>query len=135
MCLVNAVRAAHHLHLLHANPALSSVAATQVRQMLALDYFADVGPSGQTPQAAIAASSYPRPAGGFTMGQNLAWGTGQMTSPATIVAAWMASPPHRAIILDPAFRDAGAAVVASVPAVVESAGAGATYAMEFGVRR
>jgi uncharacterized protein YkwD len=134
LCLVNAIRSAHRLARLHANPALALVASGQVHRMVALDYFADVGPGGQTPQSLIAESRYPGASGAFTYGQNLAWGTGPMMTPTSIVAAWMASPPHRRIILDRAFRDAGVGVTAQVPAIV-GAGVGATYAMEFAVRR
>ena len=135
LCLVNAVRTSRHLRVLRANGELARVAAWQVRQMVALDYFADVGPTGQTPLSLIAATRYSTSAVAFTVGQNLAWGTGLYTTPLHIVAAWMASPPHRAIILDGAFRDAGAAALASVPASLAQGLPGATYAMEFGVRR
>jgi uncharacterized protein YkwD len=136
LCLVNQLRTAHRLHSLRGNYQLASVAERQVRQMVALDYFADVGPGGQTPLALVAASRYPAAAATFTVGQNLAWGTGTYTTPARIVAAWMASPPHRAIILEGQFRDAGVAVIPSAPAVVTGSATitGATYAMEFGVR-
>jgi uncharacterized protein YkwD len=36
---------------------------------------------------------------GWRVAENLAWGTGDASSPRRIVAAWMASPPHREIIL------------------------------------
>jgi uncharacterized protein YkwD len=134
LCLVNEVRSAHRLHALHANHALRHVAIAQVRQMVALDYFADVGPGGQTPLSLIAATGYGGPSAGFAVGQNLAWGTGTYTTPTRIVAAWMASPPHRAIILDGAFRDAGVAAIPAVPEIVAPGQVGATYAMEFGVR-
>jgi uncharacterized protein YkwD len=134
LCLVNGVRRSHHLRPLRRNPALTGVAASQVSGMVRQNYFADVSPSGVTPQALIAASPYPSAGGSFTIGQNLAWGTGSMDTPAAIVAAWMASPPHRSIILTASFRDAGVAATPAVPAVVEQFLAGATYAMEFGVR-
>lgn len=135
LCLVEGIRAADGLRPLAGNAQLARVAAHEARQLVALDYFADVGPSGQTAMTEVAASRYATPSAPFTVGQNLAWGTGPNTTPVRIVAAWMASPPHRAIILDPAFRDAGVAAVASAPAIVSRGHAGATYAMEFGVRR
>ena len=39
--------------------------------------------------------------------QITAWGT---SSPRTMVQAWLRSPPHRAIMLDPRYRVAGAYV-------------------------
>src|SRR5690242_20366981 len=50
LCLVNSVRRSHHLRPLRANAALAGVAASEVSGMVRLDYFADVGPSGVTPQ-------------------------------------------------------------------------------------
>src|SRR5262249_51068923 len=66
LCLVNRIRSGHHLRSLRANPALAHVAASQVSGMVRLNYFADVGPSGVTPQALIAASPYPSVGGSFT---------------------------------------------------------------------
>jgi uncharacterized protein YkwD len=99
------------------------------------DYFADVRPSGQTPMALVAITRYPAHAAAFAVGQNLAWGTGTYTTPAHIVAEWMASPPHRRIMLATAFRDAGVAVMTAVPEVLHAGTRGATYALELGVRR
>jgi uncharacterized protein YkwD len=38
-----------------------------------------------------------------TIGENLAWATGSSATAGAIVAAWLASPPHRRNLLDPAF--------------------------------
>jgi uncharacterized protein YkwD len=132
LCLIDRVRATHRLPALRANRALAAAAATKVRRMLRHDYFADGEPTGGRPLALVASSPYAR-FHRVQLGQNIGWGTGSDATPAGIVAAWMASPPHRAIILGPAFRDAGVAVVPAIPAVLANA-AGATYAMEFGVR-
>ncbi len=135
LCLINRVRAGHHLRPLHANRALSHVAASQVTHMVRADYFADVRPSGQTPLSLVAVTRYPAHAADFAVGQNIAWGTGSYTTPAHIVGEWMASPPHRQIILASEFRDAGVAVTPAVPSVLHADRHGATYAIEFGVRR
>jgi uncharacterized protein YkwD len=136
LCLINRIRATHRLAPLHGNPTLGTVAASQVTTMIDLDYFADVRPGGQTPLALIAGTSYAHRAQ-VLIGQNIAWGTGSDASPSQIVAAWMASPPHRRNILTSEYRDAGVAVTPAVPSIVDGGGAsgGATYAMEFGVRR
>jgi uncharacterized protein YkwD len=134
LCLVNGIRAADELGPLHSNHELARVASGEAHQLVTLDYFADVSPTGVTPLAMITAARYPRPARPFSYGQNLAWGTEAGATPASIVEAWMASPPHRAIILEPAFRDVGVAALASVPAAKAQGHPGATYAMEFGRR-
>jgi uncharacterized protein YkwD len=135
LCLVNQIRAASHLHRLHANRYLLGVAASQVTTMISWNYFADVRPTGQTPLSLVGVTRYRTHAARFAVGQNIAWGTGSDTSPAHIVAEWMASPPHRAVILSPEYRDAGVAVDPAVPGVLGEGRSGATYAMEFGVRR
>jgi len=135
LCLVNRVRVTHRVRPLSSNRELGRVAASQVTSMVRWNYFADVRPSGQTPLSLVAVTRYPAHAADIAVGQNLAWGTGSYTTPAHIVAEWMASPPHREIMLDAGFRDAGVAVTPAVPAVVHASGRGATYAIEFGVRR
>jgi len=41
------------------------------------------------------------------VGEDIAWGTGLLSSPVAIVDSWMKSPPHRAVILTPQFREIG----------------------------
>ncbi len=135
LCLINEIRVAHGLRALHANRYLLGVAASQVTTMLSWDYFADVRPTGQTPLSLVGVTRYPAHAAGFAVGQNIAWGTGSLSSPEHIVAEWMGSAPHRAVILTAQYRDAGVAAKPAVPGVVSSGRSGATYAMEFGVRR
>jgi uncharacterized protein YkwD len=135
VCLVNQIRAAHHLHALSANDQLAAVAASQVRTMVSWNYFADVRPTGQTPLSLIATSAYGGPHAELSVGQNIAWGSASFSTPRHIVSEWMASPPHRAIILTARYRDGGVAVKPALPAVVRAGSQGATYAMEFAVRR
>ncbi len=44
---------------------------------------------------------------GSLAGENLAWGTGRLATPRGIVAAWLASPEHRANLLRPTFTRVG----------------------------
>jgi uncharacterized protein YkwD len=134
LCLIDQLRSAEHLRPLQTNRTLSAVAAAQLSSMVHRNYFADVRPTGQTPMSLVAATSYRAHTAGFSVGENLAWGTGSYATPAHIVAEWMASPPHRAIILSGEFHDAGVAVTAAVPSVLKPDNRGATYAIEFGVR-
>jgi uncharacterized protein YkwD len=134
LCLVNEVRIAHGLDPLHANRELRRVAASQVTTMVSRDYFSDDRPTGQTPLALVAITHYPAHAAEFAVGENIAWGTGSFTTPAHIVAEWMASPPHREVMLSAQYRDAGVAVTAAIPAVLDAGHRGATYAIEFGMR-
>jgi uncharacterized protein YkwD len=134
LCLVNGIRAAHHLHALHESLPLAAVASSQVRTMVSWDYFADIRPTGQTPLSLIATTPYRTPHAEISVGQNIAWGSGSYSTPRHIVGEWMASPPHRAIILTAGYRDAGAAVKPALPGVLGAGSLGGTYAMEFAVR-
>ncbi len=134
LCLVNLARSSGGLHGLHANRELSHVAARQANSMVRRDYFSDVSPSGPTLMSLVAITRYPAHATDFAVGQNIAWGTGVYTTPAHIVAEWLASPPHREIMLSREYRDAGVAVTPAVPAVLHPVGLGATYVIEFGAR-
>ncbi len=87
-----------------------------------------------TPLALVGVTRYPAHPAGFAVGQNIAWGTGRYSTAAHIVSEWMASPPHRAIILAGDYRDAGVAVAPAVPGVLRAGRGGATYAMEFARR-
>ena len=135
LCLIDRIRQGHRLPALRANPQLLGVAGSQVATMVSWDYFADVRPSGQTPLSLVAVTAYPAHAADIAVGQNIAWGVGPYSTARHIVAAWMRSPPHRANILSDAYRDAGVAVKPALPGVLRAGRHGATYAMEFGVRR
>ena len=136
LCLTNQVRAAHGLRPLRLNGALASIATGQARDMVRGNYFGDESLSGQTPYARVRASSYPLVRGPVRLltAQNIGWGTGPNATPTGIVEAWMASPPHRAIILTAAYRDVGVGVAPSVPAQFVNGLVGGTYAVEFGAR-
>jgi uncharacterized protein YkwD len=134
LCLIDHIRASHHLRPLRRNRELGSVAASQLGAMVHWNYFADVRPSGLTPMALVSATRYPAHAARYAVGQNIGWGSGGYATPASIVAAWMSSPPHRRLILTAAYRDAGAAASASVPSVLGTGGVAAIYALEFGNR-
>jgi uncharacterized protein YkwD len=135
LCLVDRIRAAWRLVPLRPNSDLRRVASSQVRDMVRRDYFADRRPNGVTPMSLIGHTRYRAHAASVSVGQNIAWGTGPSSTPASIVAAWMASPPHRRVILTGAFRDAGVYALAAVPSRLGHGQYGATYAMEFATRR
>jgi uncharacterized protein YkwD len=135
LCLIDNLRSAYRLGPLRANRELQSVATTQVKDMVDWNYFADDRPPEQTPASLIAATRYPAHSASLSTGQNIGWGTGVYATPAQMVAAWMASPPHREIILIGAYREAGVGVAPAVPSVLAQSLPGATYAIEFAARR
>jgi uncharacterized protein YkwD len=135
LCLVDQVRAAHGVRPLRANSELGHVAFSQVLSMVRFDYFADIRPTGQTPMSLVVGTHYRAHASAISVGQNIAWGTGRYTTPAHIVAEWMASPPHREIMLSGEFHDAAVAVTPTLPGVLHAGRHGAVYAIELGARR
>ena len=132
LCLFNVQRTAAGLAPLSANPSLGQVAARYARAMVRSHFFAHVSPGGSTLLSRVARTSYLRGAGNWALGEDIAWGTAAYSTPQAIVAAWMASPPHRRNILEPSFRDAGIGVRRGVPS--PGAGDGATYVADFGLR-
>jgi uncharacterized protein YkwD len=135
LCLIDRMRSHDGLRRLRANRQLGTVAQSQVLSMLRWNYFADVRPSGQTPLALVGITPYNAHAALMAVGQNIAWASGSAATPAHIVAEWMASPPHREIMLSAKFRDAGVAVEPALPSVLGAGSRGAVWAVEFGVRR
>jgi uncharacterized protein YkwD len=131
VCLMNQLRQSYRLPALHANRYLQRVASGQVGQMVRWNYFADLPPNGQPSGAQIASSRYAGRAARLSTGQNIGWGTGDDATATSMVAAWIASPPHRALMLARSFHDVGVGISLRLPAVLEQPLQGALYAVEF----
>jgi uncharacterized protein YkwD len=98
------------------------------------DYLEHLGPSGDTPISRVQASGYIYNSNvGCTVGETIGSGTLGMATPRAMMAAWMASPEHRAIILNPVYRDSGVGVFAHPPASLAGGEPGAVYTQDFGV--
>jgi uncharacterized protein YkwD len=95
---MNSVRTAHGLAPLRLDPHLEQAAVAHTRQMLASNTFAHGAFGSRMLQYNVSFS---------TAGENLAWATGSLSTPHAIVAAWMASPEHRANLLRTSFRRVG----------------------------
>ena len=132
LCLHNQVRARHDLPLLRENPRLRRAALGHSRAMVGEGYFEHTTPDGTTMVDRILRARYARPNDGWTVGENLAWGTGPLATARSAMEGWMNSPGHRANILRRTYRELGVGVVLGVPVSDE---AGATYTVDFGVRR
>jgi uncharacterized protein YkwD len=133
VCLVNRQRLADGLRPLCSNPHLAAAAQTYAQQMVREGFFSDTPPNGESLLERYNRAGYiPPPNAGYVLGENIAWGTLGASTPEAIVAAWMASPPHRANILNPRFRETGVGVVAAVPGGRGEGQPGATYVQEFG---
>jgi uncharacterized protein YkwD len=134
LCLVNRERSAHGESVLTLNTHLEQTAQSHTDEMSSDDYFAHDGPNGDTPASRMRAAGYIYSSQvGYEVGENIAWGTLWLATPSAIVAAWMASPGHRANILDAHYHDTGMGVSAQPPSSLANGQAGAIYTQDFGV--
>ncbi len=131
-CLISAERGARGMRGLRDDRQLRIAATRHTTDMIALRYFEHVSPSGVTMQERVAATGYEDGTSSWSIGEVLAWGTGARSTPHGVVAGWMASPPHRAIVLDPAMRDIGVALMDQTP--LPGSRAGVTVTAELGRR-
>ena len=135
LCLLNEQRAANGLGRLRAHRMLQSAAQRYAGAMVRGGFFSHVSPTGSTLEQRIRQGTrYLAGALRYEIGENIAWGQGELGKPRAIVAAWMASPGHRANILRPTFREIGIGIAAGAP-VPGLGGPAFTYANEFGTRR
>jgi uncharacterized protein YkwD len=131
LCLLNGERADHGLAPLAVNEKLGAAASAFAQDLVAGSYFSHTARDGSDVLDRIERTGYIEGDRGWRIGENLAWGTGVLATPGSIMQAWMNSPGHRENILNPAYREIGIGVATGNPARTD--GAGATYATEFGV--
>jgi uncharacterized protein YkwD len=132
LCLLNKQRRMHGRRGLKSNRNLARAARRHARDMVRRNYFSHTSPTGASFVDRIMRQDYVDPGEGWTLGENLAWGSYQLASPKSIVRSWMRSPGHRANILNPAFREIGIGVVTGAPE--SGTDHAATYATSFGRR-
>ncbi len=132
LCLINQQRAAAQVGPLRESAGLDAAAVRESDGMVAGNYFDHVAPTGVGLLDRVLGAGYATAGAIVGLAENIAAGSGPLATAAATVAAWMASPGHRANILDAGFRDAGVGVTVGTPALLGDAGAGATYAACFG---
>jgi uncharacterized protein YkwD len=133
LCLVNDERARFGAPALIEDAHLSNAATSHSRDMDARHYFEHAGPGGQTLLTRIEASGFiPNGHVGYTLGENIAWGTLWLGTPRAIVRAWMASPGHRANILNRSYRYTGVGIDPALPRSMSGGQAGGMYTQDFG---
>ncbi|HEY8886812.1 MAG TPA: CAP domain-containing protein [Candidatus Microsaccharimonas sp.] len=125
----NTSRAQSSLPNLKVNDTLNNAAFAKAKDMFANNYWAHTSPTGVTPWKWLGDAGYNYDVAGENLAKNYA--TAQAT-----VDAWMASPTHRANILNTKYQDIGFAVVDGIldgrptTLVVAYYGAPATAAVE-----
>jgi uncharacterized protein YkwD len=131
LCLINAERSQRGLRQLRENAKLRSAASRHASDMVRGGFFAHTAPDGDTFVDRIVHAGYAKRTAGWSLGENLAWGTGDVGTPRGVHDAWMRSSGHRANILKADYRDLGIGVRLGVP---KDAGVGTTYTTDFGVK-
>jgi uncharacterized protein YkwD len=91
---LNEIRRSHGLHELRASESLGRSSSRYAARMIRSDYF------GHGPRISVAGRW-------TTAGETLAWHSGVAARPRRTVRQWMASPPHRAVLLSSRFRFVG----------------------------
>lgn len=130
LCLLNQERTQRGLKPLRADTRLGRAASRFSRAMVAGNFFSHVSPGGSTLVSRVKRTGYLRGANGWSIGENIAFGTGRYATPEETVDAWMRSPAHRASILRPGFREIGIGIALGAP----GQDGGATYTTDFGTR-
>jgi uncharacterized protein YkwD len=131
LCMHNKIRADKNLPLLRDNARLRRAAAGHSADMVNMGYFDHTTLDGDTFVERILRAGYTKRNEGWTLGENLAWGTGDLSTPAGMMSAWMNSPGHRANILKRSYREVGIGVRLGVPS---DDTVGATVTADFGVK-
>jgi hypothetical protein len=133
-CLVNEVRERHGEPPLRENARIEAAAQRHTEDMAFGDYFDHVGQRGDTPLQRLRAAGYVYNRRiGYEVGENIAWGTLSLATPAAIVEAWVHSPAHLANILNGRYRDTAIGVSPHPPSSMAHGQAGAIYTQDFGV--
>jgi uncharacterized protein YkwD len=128
LCLLNKQRRSHGLKKLRENKRLDVASQRHANDMSRRNYFAHGDFVGRI-RAARYLSGTNR---GYTLGENIAWGSWDYATPKNIVIAWMHSPGHRANILNGRFHEIGLGVARGAP--VSGQSRGGTYVTDFGTR-
>jgi hypothetical protein len=114
LCLLNVQRSQHGLGALAESPVLDKAATAYAKRMVAQQFFDHVSPDGGTFIQRIQAAGWSG-GGSWTAGENIAWGSGDLGTPAQIVDSWMHSAGHRANILNGAFGAIGIGIADGAP--------------------
>jgi uncharacterized protein YkwD len=127
LCLLNKERRSRGIRPLRDNARLDLASQRHANDMAARNYFAHGDFVGR-----IRSAHYLKNARGYTVGENIAWGSWDYASPAAIVNGWMHSPGHKANILNSRFHEIGLGVARGAPA--RGKDRAGTYVTDFGTR-
>jgi len=132
LCLVNAERADKGLPALNHVSELDESSRGMCQRMITEHFFSHETPDGKTVVDRVEPTGYIPKSGDWVVGENLAWGSGALSTPQSIVNGWMNSPGHRANILAPDYKDIGLAACMGSPTTTNSGGT--VYVNNFGAK-
>ena len=107
---INAFRRAHHLAPLRLNAKLDAAAMQHTREMAADGYFAHESHDGARFWKRIQSFYGSSPWRYWSVGENLLWSSPDVSA-AKALQMWLASPEHRANLMNPRWREIGIAAV------------------------
>jgi len=132
LCLVNGERIDNSLPVLNHDSRLDQSATGMCKRMVAEQFFSHETPDGKTVVDRVEPTGYIPDSGDWVVGENLAWGSGALSTPQAIVNGWMNSPGHRANILANDYKDIGLAACNGSPQAGHTGGT--VYVNNFGAR-
>jgi uncharacterized protein YkwD len=128
LCLLNEQRADNGLKALSGSAVLDRAADAYAADMVKREFFDHVSPGGGTMLDRLKAAGWV-PTGSWSAGENIAWGSGSLATPAAIVDGWMHSAGHRANILTASYTQIGIGIAAGAPQ--SGIRGGGTYVTDF----
>ena len=128
VCLINAERARHGQVALGENARLAAAAQAHSLDMAKRKFFEHRNPDGVEAAARIVRQGYPP----ILIGENLAWGELERSTPANMIALWMKSPGHRANVLQGRYREIGVGLAFEAPEPQSEPLQSAIYTTTFG---
>jgi uncharacterized protein YkwD len=131
LCLLNDQRTTHGLRALTENRALTGASTTYSQRMVREAFFAHESPDGRTLVSRLATVGYLAGREDWVAGENIGWGQGPLSTPRSMMTAWMRSAGHRENILSVEYREIGLGFALGTP---PDSTWGATYTTDFGDR-
>jgi uncharacterized protein YkwD len=133
VCLLNDERTSRGLPAVSLNSVLSQASQAYSELMVSRSFFAHETPEGTDLVTRLEGVGYlGDDVEEWTVGENLAWAQGALSTPRQIVAAWMNSPGHRENVLNGDFAEIGIGIAPGTP---QAGPDGATFTTDFGTRK
>jgi len=133
--LINQQRAQRGLAKLRVNTKLISSAREHSTDMSVNQYFQHDSLNGERWASRIVRCGYKRSGYGYwKAGENIYYGAGLFGSPCAVVDAWLASKPHRQVLLTKVFRDIGVGAVECDSGFGDCAGSVWFFTLDLGRR-